>query len=163
MKNLQELVRWTRYGLAGLFTLGMLGELILGVMAINNDFPFLENTNYSFKTWVNLLGVLLLLLELFMVRLLYKSQLEYIHLMDNLEGKLKKYGQLSAFGLLALVLTGITALFGYTITNELMWFLPWLLILYIIGWCFPFKLTMIHQLKIEDEEEKELFIGKNQE
>lgn len=163
MKNLQNLVHWTRIGLIGLFSLGMIAELTLGVMAINKELPLFPNTSYSFKVWMNVIGVVLLFVELFLVRLIYRSRLEYIHLLDSLEEKLKKFSQLVAFGLLVMILTGITALFAYAVTNELIWFFPWMIVLYILGKHFPFKLTMIHELNIVDDEERELFLGKQEE
>nr|WP_320119244.1 hypothetical protein [uncultured Marinifilum sp.] len=158
MKELQALVRWTRLGLVSLFIMVITLELILGVFVIENDInsPFISDTSFDYI--INFLGVLIVMAEIFSVGLLYRKRTSYIKLLDNLEVKLKEFGKAYLAYLLFSGLGGLTALLGYFCTQELLWFIPWLIMLYCMGKNYPFKINLIHNMAVVKEEERELFL-----
>ncbi|MGQ1909495.1 hypothetical protein ACT3CE_06865 [Marinifilum sp. RC60d5] len=158
MNELQSLVRWTRLGLVSLFVMIITLELVLGVFVIENEIssPIVSDTTFDYI--INLLGVLIVMAEIFSVGLLYRKRKKYIQLLDNLETKLKEFGKAYLANMFFSGLGGVAALLGYFCTHELLWFVPWLIMLYCMGKNYPFKINLIHNMSVVKDEEKELFL-----
>ncbi|WP_321281472.1 hypothetical protein [Marinifilum fragile] len=157
MEKLKALVKWTRLGLLGLFVIAVGIELSLGILVSYYEFetPILIPGNERF--WFNLVGVAIILLELVAGWALYRSKIKYIQVLDQLDEKLKIFGRIYSLQLLLVCAGGITALFSFEITHDILWYLPWLICMYVIGKNFPFNLNLFHAMGIVEEEERKLF------
>lgn len=157
MEKLKALVKWTRIGLLALFVIAVAMELSFGILLSYYDFepPFLIQE--SDRLWFNIAGGAIILLELVAGWVLYRSKIKYIQILDQLEEKLKIFGRIYSLQLLLISAGGVTALLIFGMTHDIIWYLPWLICMYIIGKNFPFKLNLFHAMGIEEEEERKLF------
>jgi hypothetical protein len=158
MKNLQQLVQWTRIGLVSAFLIVVIVELALGALAISGEYSILSiHKSLNISMWKNVLGLSLIIVEIIISELMYKKKLEYVALFESLEEKLKYFSKAFSFKMLFGALTGIVAIIAYSLTENLIWFLPWIMVLYTLSKSFPFKWTLVHAMQIENEEHRELF------
>ncbi|MUP38609.1 hypothetical protein [Labilibaculum euxinus] len=158
MKNLQQLVQWTRFGLVSAFFIVLIVELTLGVLAISGEYSILSiHKSLNISIWKNILGIFLIIVEIIISEMMYKKKLEYVGLFETLEEKLKYFRKAFSFKMLFGALTGIVAMLAYSLTENLIWFLPWIMALYTLSKSFPFKWTLVHAMQIENEEDRELF------
>lgn len=158
MKNLQQLVQWTRIGLVSAFLIVVIFELALGGLAISSEYSILSiHKSLNISMWKNVLGLSLIIMEIIISELMYKKKLEYVALFESLDVKLKYFRKAFSFKMLFGALTGIVAMVAYSLTENLIWFLPWIMVLYTLSKSFPFKWTMVHAMNIQDEEDKKLF------
>ena len=158
MKNLQQLVQWTRFGLVSAFFIVVIVELLFGVLAISGEYSILSiHKDFNIPIWKNIIGISLIVIEIILSEMMYKKKLEYVSLFDSLEEKLKYYRKAFSVKMIFGGLTGIITLLAYSYTQNLMWFLPWIMVLYTLSKSFPFKWTLVHAMNIENEEHKELF------
>lgn len=158
MKNLQQLVQWTRIGLVSAFLLVVIVELALGGLAISGEYSILSiHKSLNISMWKNVLGLSLIIVEIVISEMMYKKKLEYVALFESLEDKLKYFKKAFSFKMLFGALIGIVALLAYSLTENMIWFLPWIMVLYTLSKSFPFKWTLVHAMQIENEEDRELF------
>lgn len=158
MKNLQQLVQWTRIGLVLAFFIVIIVELVLGALAISGEYPVLEiHGNLNIPIWKNLLGFSLIIVEIVLSEMMYKKKLEYVGLFESLEEKLKYFRKAYNIKILFGALTGLVTLLAFSLTQNIIWFLPWIVILYTMSKMYPFKWTLVHAMNIQNEEDRELF------
>lgn len=158
MKNLQQLVRLTRIGLVSAFWIVIIAELLLGALAISGEYSILSiHKSLNISMWKNVLGLSLIIVEIVISELMYKKKLEYVALFESLEEKLKYFRKAFSFKMLFGALTGIVSILAYSLTENLIWFLPWIMVLYTLSKSFPFKWTLVHAMQIDNEEDRELF------
>ncbi|MBL4560296.1 MAG: hypothetical protein JKX79_04860 [Labilibaculum sp.] len=158
MKNLQQLVQWTRIGLVSAFFIVVIMELVMGTLAISGEYPILKiHENLNIPIWKNLLGFSLIIVEIVLSEMMYKKKLEYVGLFESLEEKLKYFKKVYTVKILFGALTGLVSLLAFSLTQNIIWFLPWLTILYTMSKMFPFKWTLVHAMNIQNEEDRELF------
>ncbi|BAX82683.1 hypothetical protein [Labilibaculum antarcticum] len=158
MKNLQQLVQWTRIGLVSAFLLVVIVELALGGLAISGEYSILSiPKSLNISMWKNVLGLSLIIVEIVISEMMYKKKLEYVALFESLEDKLKYFKKAFSFKMLFGALIGIVSLLAYSLTENMIWFLPWIMVLYTLSKSFPFKWTLVHAMQIENEEDRELF------
>ena len=158
MKNLQQLVQWTRIGLVSAFLIVIIVELVLGTLAIGGEFSILEiHEKLNIPIWKNIFGFSLIIVEIVLSEMMYKKKLEYVGLFESLEEKLKYFKIAYSVKILFGALTGIIALIAYSLTQNIIWFLPWIVILYSMSKMFPFKWTLVHAMNIQKEDDRELF------
>jgi hypothetical protein len=158
MKNLQQLVQWTRFGLVAAFFIVVIAELALGMLAIGDQYSILSiHKKLNISMWKNILGFSLIVVEIIISEMMYKKKLEYVGMFESLEEKLKYFRKAFSFKMIFGALTGFIALLAYSFTQNMIWFLPWIMVLYTISKSFPFKWTLVHAMQIENEEDRELF------
>ncbi|PKQ64181.1 hypothetical protein BZG02_04975 [Labilibaculum filiforme] len=158
MKNLQQLVQWTRFGLVSAFFIVVIIELELGVLAVSENYSFINiNDHFNLPIWKNVIGISMLIVEIILSEMIYKKKLEYVSLYDSLEEKLKYFRKAYSFKMIFSALAGLVSLLAYTYTQDLVWFLPWIMVLYTLSKSYPFKWTLVHAMQIENEEHRELF------
>ncbi|PXY02822.1 hypothetical protein DF185_01655 [Marinifilum breve] len=157
MNELKTFVQWTRIGLLALFVIAVGIELSFGILLSYYEFepPFLIQENE--RLWFNVAGGIIILLEVVAGWILYRRKIKYIQILDRLEEKLKIFGRIYSIQLLLVSKGGVTALLIFGITQDILWYFPWLICMYVIGKNFPFNLNLFHAMGIEEEEERKLF------
>lgn len=154
MKNLQQLVYWTRIALITVCVVALLTELCLGVIVIDRA-KFRLDFNFGMIAKIILGG--LIFAELIVAMLLYKSRVKYIQLLDKLEDKIIAFTRIYLVRAILFLLAGFTSLLGYVLSENLLWLFPWMIVLYMFGKAFPFRLNLFHEMNLIDQKERDLF------
>jgi len=154
---MKKLVEKTMLGLLVLFSIAICIQFVLGVYIIHNELSFPFKSAISFGFVINVLGLVLITGVLLAAELLYRSRVSYIKLLEDLEEKLKKFRKAYFFSIFLACMAGVASLLAYLITKDFFWFIPWFITLYIIGKNFPYKITLLQEMEIENEDERRLF------
>jgi hypothetical protein len=157
MKNIQNLVLWTRFGLLFIFFAFVIAEFALGMLTLSDENILRYSTDLYFSDWIDGVGLTLVVLQIILATILYRISMKPLPNTDQLHEKIKIFSRAYSLRILLISLAGITSLFSYYLTHQLFWFLPWLIVLYVMGKNYPFKLTLFHEMKIVDEDERSMF------
>ncbi|WP_372753289.1 hypothetical protein [Labilibaculum sp.] len=157
MKNIKTLVLWTRFSLLFIFFAFVIAEFTLGMLTLRDENMLHYSTNLSFSKWMDGIGITLVAIEIILATILYRISMKNLPKTNELSEKIKIYSKAYSLKILLISLAGITALFSYYITQQLFWFLPWLIVLYVMGKNYPFRLTLLHEMSITDEDERSMF------
>lgn len=151
MEETRKIVRWTLWGIQGLFFVWALAELMLGLVTIYYCFTSPLHTIEAGGV-VRMVLAFLVVMGIILGQRLYRRKMGSLHSRWNIEKKLRHYQSAYIYKMGFWLGAGFCSLMGFWVSYQPQWLLPWVFILFVMGKNYPFKINMCQELSLSDEE-----------
>ncbi|MFA8435533.1 MAG: hypothetical protein ACEPOZ_13525 [Marinifilaceae bacterium] len=157
MEETKNYVRWSLLGLQGMFFAWVLAEVVLGLISVysqyHSDAEFFQFDGSLILRI--LLGVMVIAMFL-MGHFSYRRRMRFMQLDWGVVQKMNWYRKAFVGKMMFFSMAGFLTLVGYLYSHFMLWLMPWILSLYLIGRSFPFKPVISMELQLNEEEREML-------